>query len=61
MLRFLALAGGGLRGAFAIGVWRNLKNDAPRADYFDLIAGTSTGSITASALSAFFAKQLQKS
>src|SRR6056297_1184525 len=52
MFRILALAGGGLRGAFAIGVLAELEKrlDAPLADYFDLIAGTSTGSITASAL-----------
>ena len=52
MFRILALAGGGLRGAFAIGVLVELEKrlDAPLADYFDLIAGTSTGSITASAL-----------
>lgn len=52
MFRILALAGGGLRGAFAIGLLAELEKrlDAPLADYFDLIAGTSTGAITASAL-----------
>ena len=52
MFRILALAGGGLRGAFAIGVLAELEKrlDAPLSEYFDLIAGTSTGSITASAL-----------
>ena len=52
MFRILALSGGGLRGAFAIGVLSEIEKqiDAPLTDYFDLIAGTSTGSITASAL-----------
>ncbi|MEM8875183.1 MAG: CBASS cGAMP-activated phospholipase [Planctomycetota bacterium] len=52
MLRILSLSGGGLRGAFAIGVLAELEKrlDRPLTDYFDLIAGTSTGSITAAAL-----------
>lgn len=52
MFRILALAGGGLRGAFAIGVLAELENrlSRPLTDYFDLIAGTSTGAITAASL-----------
>ncbi|MEO1617578.1 MAG: CBASS cGAMP-activated phospholipase [Planctomycetota bacterium] len=52
MFRILALSGGGLRGAFAIGVLAEIEEqlDRPLTDYFDLIAGTSTGSITAAAL-----------
>ena len=52
MFGILALAGGGLRGAFAVGLLAELEQrlDAPLADYFDLIAGTSTGAITAAAL-----------
>ncbi len=52
MFRVLSLAGGGLRGAFAIGVLAEFERQlgSPLSDYFDLIAGTSTGSITASAL-----------
>src|SRR3954468_17865295 len=52
MFRILALAGGGLRGAFAIGVLVELEKRLarPLTDYFDLMAGTSTGAITAAAL-----------
>lgn len=52
MFRILALAGGGLRGAFAIGVLAEMEErlERPLSDYFELIAGTSTGSITASAI-----------
>ena len=52
MFRILSLAGGGLRGAFAIGFLAELEKriDGNLWDYFDLIAGTSTGAITASAL-----------
>ncbi|MEM9352813.1 MAG: patatin-like phospholipase family protein [Planctomycetota bacterium] len=52
MFRILSLAGGGLRGAFAIGLLGELEKrlEHPLAHYFDLIAGTSTGSITAASL-----------
>ncbi len=52
MFRILSLAGGGLRGAFAVGLLSEFEQrlDRPLWDYFDLIAGTSTGAITASAL-----------
>ena len=52
MFRILTLAGGGLRGSFGIGFLREIESqiDGPLTDYFDLIAGASTGGITASAL-----------
>ena len=52
MFRILSLAGGGLRGAYAIGFIAALEQRLGEGlwNYFDLIAGTSTGSITASAL-----------
>jgi len=52
MLRILTLAGGGLRGAYGIGFLAELESrvDGSLSDYFDLISGTSTGGITASAL-----------
>ncbi|MEM6654635.1 MAG: patatin-like phospholipase family protein [Planctomycetota bacterium] len=54
MTRFqiLALDGGGIRGAFQLGFLAELEEalERPLHDYFDLIAGTSTGAITASAL-----------
>lgn len=53
MFRILSLAGGGLRGAYAIGFLCELEEniDGSLSDYFDLITGTSTGGITAAALS----------
>lgn len=57
--RILALDGGGIRGALTLGYLKHvedllrkqLKNDELLlADYFDLIGGTSTGSIIAAAL-----------
>lgn len=53
MFRILSLVGGGLRGAFAIGLLAELERRLPQPlwMYFDLVAGTSTGAITASALS----------
>src|SRR5262245_3556632 len=50
--RILSLDGGGIRGAFVAGFLANLeqKLDCRLADYFDLIAGTSTGAIIAAAL-----------
>jgi len=58
--RILALDGGGIRGALALGYLEQIeellkeRSSDPNAfrlrDYFDLIAGTSTGSIIASAL-----------
>lgn len=58
--RILALDGGGLRGVLTLGILREIEsmlrtrhggNPAFRlSDYFDLIAGTSTGAIIAAAL-----------
>lgn len=46
------MAGGGLRGAFAIGFLAEIEDriDGDLSDYFDLVAGTSTGAITAAAI-----------
>ncbi|MEO5734808.1 MAG: patatin-like phospholipase family protein, partial [Rubrivivax sp.] len=59
--RILALDGGGLRGVLTLGMLREIETtlrkqhgDDPAfrlCDYFDLIAGTSTGAIIAGALS----------
>lgn len=57
--RILALDGGGLRGVMTLGMLREIESllrlrhgqpDLRLADYFDLIAGTSTGAIIAAAL-----------
>ena len=57
--RILSLDGGGIRGAFTLGYLKKIetilreKENNPKlvlSDYFDLIGGTSTGSIIASAL-----------
>src|ERR1700712_4828783 len=58
--RILALDGGGIRGALTLGylqrieeILRNQNGNDPNftlSDYFDLIGGTSTGSIIASCL-----------
>lgn len=57
--RILALDGGGIRGAVALGFLKRMESilakryndpDFRLSQYFDLIAGTSTGSIIASAL-----------
>ncbi|MBP9722929.1 MAG: patatin-like phospholipase family protein [Gammaproteobacteria bacterium] len=49
MFKILSLDGGGARGAFIAGFLLELeeKNGEPLIDYFDLIAGTSTGSVIA--------------
>jgi uncharacterized protein len=59
--RILALDGGGLRGVLTLGILREMETllrarhgndpDFRLSDYFDLIAGTSTGAIIAAALS----------
>lgn len=50
--QILAFDGGGIRGAFGIGLVSKLEErlGRPIADHFDLIAGTSTGAITAAGL-----------
>ena len=59
--RILALDGGGLRGVLTLGMLREIETtlrarhggdpDFRLSDYFDLMAGTSTGAIIAAALS----------
>lgn len=56
--RILALDGGGIRGALTLGYLKRIEGilqsahgtDYRLCDYFDLIGGTSTGSIIASGL-----------
>jgi hypothetical protein len=58
--RILALDGGGLRGILTLGILKQIEDELRRrhngdgafrlCDYFDLIAGTSTGAIIAAAL-----------
>ena len=50
--KILSLDGGGIRGAFVAGFLADLEDKlgCRLADYFDLIAGTSTGAIIAAAL-----------
>jgi patatin-like phospholipase/acyl hydrolase len=50
--KILSLDGGGIRGAFSAGFLAELEQQlgCRIADYFDLIAGTSTGAIIAAAL-----------
>jgi patatin-like phospholipase/acyl hydrolase len=52
--KILSLDGGGIRGIFSAGVVKAIADELPEKDalrdYFDLIAGTSTGGIVAIAL-----------
>jgi hypothetical protein len=57
--RILAVDGGGIRGALAVGLIANIeaalrkklkRDDLVLSDYFDLIGGTSTGAIVAAGL-----------
>ena len=50
--QILSFDGGGIRGAFGIGLITELESrlGRPVTDYFDLIAGTSTGAITGAGL-----------
>ena len=52
MFRILSFDGGGIRGAFGIGLVQGIEErlGRPITDYFDLLAGTSTGAITAACL-----------
>jgi len=52
MFRILSLDGGGIRGAYTAACLARLEHEIgrPITDYFDLIAGTSTGGIIALAL-----------
>jgi len=49
MFRILSLDGGGIKGAFTASVLTEIESEigGPIGDYFDLIAGTSTGGILA--------------
>jgi uncharacterized protein len=49
MFRILSLDGGGIKGAFSASVLTEIEKEigGPIGDYFDLIAGTSTGGILA--------------
>jgi len=46
MKRALVISGGGCKGAFAVGVLKNLANNFPEIS-FDIFIGTSTGSLIA--------------
>jgi len=50
--RILSIDGGGVRGAFAAAALAHLETrcSQPLGNYFDLIAGTSTGAIIAAGL-----------
>lgn len=52
-MKMLCIDGGGIRGVFAITILKALeeKYNKPVADLFDVIAGTSTGSIIAASVS----------
>lgn len=52
--RILSLNGGGIRGAFGVSLLSELEAELgrPLSEYFDLIAGTSTGAIIAAGLAA---------
>ncbi len=52
MFKILSLDGGGIRGAFTAAVLAELESrlDKPIGDYFDMVAGTSTGGLIAAAV-----------
>ncbi|EKK00115.1 patatin-related protein [Rhodopirellula baltica SH28] len=52
MFKILSLDGGGIRGAFTAAVLAEIENrlQRPIGDYFDLVAGTSTGGLIAAAV-----------
>ena len=52
MFKILSLDGGGIRGAFTAAVLQEIENrlQRPVGDYFDLVAGTSTGGLIAAAV-----------
>ena len=51
-MRILSLDGGGLRGVYTLEILKKIKNDygIEFHKYFDIIIGTSTGSIIATML-----------
>jgi uncharacterized protein len=52
-MKLLCIDGGGIRGIFAIAILKALEEDVgqPVGDLFDVVAGTSTGSIIAASVS----------
>jgi uncharacterized protein len=52
-MKMLCIDGGGIRGVFAIAILQALENEykQPVGDLFDVVAGTSTGSIIATSVS----------
>jgi len=52
-MKILCIDGGGIRGVFAVAILEALEKEygRPVGDYFDVIAGTSTGAIIATAVS----------
>lgn len=52
MMKMLSIDGGGIRGVFAISILQAIEKEhkRPIADMFDVIAGTSTGSIIAASI-----------
>lgn len=52
MFKILSLDGGGIRGAFTAAVLTEIERrlERPIGDYFDLVAGTSTGGLIAAAV-----------
>jgi patatin-like phospholipase/acyl hydrolase len=50
--KMLALDGGGIRGVLTLGILRQIEKEVgPLHEFFDYIAGTSTGAIIAAGLS----------
>lgn len=51
-MKILCIDGGGIRGVFAVSILKALEEELnlQAGDYFDMIAGTSTGSIIAASL-----------
>ncbi|WP_078380464.1 CBASS cGAMP-activated phospholipase [Sutcliffiella halmapala] len=52
-MKILCIDGGGIRGVFAVAILQAIENEykKPIGDLFDMVAGTSTGSIIASSVS----------
>ncbi|MES2850036.1 MAG: patatin-like phospholipase family protein [Bacteroidota bacterium] len=59
MSRALVISGGGSKGAFAVGVLKKLFNEFPNLD-FDILVGTSTGSLIVPYVSVGEMKLLEK-
>ena len=59
MKRALVISGGGSKGAFAVGILKRLFNEYPNLD-FDILVGTSTGSLMVPYVSIGEMKLLEK-